>query len=109
VADLPRTNNDLEQYFSSARYHERRATGRKVASPGVVVRGAVRVIAGVATRLSYFCATDLQPTDLRQWYTLRNELDTRQQTRQNQFRFRRDPDAYLAILENKLLLLRLPL
>ncbi len=28
-ADLPRTNNDLEQYFGSARYHERRATGRK--------------------------------------------------------------------------------
>lgn len=25
VADLPRTNNDLEQYFSSARYYERRA------------------------------------------------------------------------------------
>ena len=72
VADLPRTNNDLEQYFGSARYHERRATGRKVASPGVVVRGAVRVIAGVATRLSHICAMDLQPTDLRQWYTLRN-------------------------------------
>ena len=37
VAELPRTNNDLEQYFGSARYHERRTTGRKVASPGMVV------------------------------------------------------------------------
>lgn len=33
VADLPRTNNDLEHVFGSTRYHERRATGRKQASP----------------------------------------------------------------------------
>src|SRR5712692_3047569 len=45
MTDLPRTNNELEQYFGSARYHERRATGRKQASPGLVVRGAVRVVA----------------------------------------------------------------
>jgi hypothetical protein len=41
LSALPRTNNDLEQYFGSARYHERRATGCKQASPGVVIRGAV--------------------------------------------------------------------
>ena len=39
VADLPRTNNDLEQLFGAHRYHERRSSGRKVASPGLVVRG----------------------------------------------------------------------
>ena len=38
VADLPRTNNDLEQLFGSARYHERRATGRKTAAPAAVAR-----------------------------------------------------------------------
>ena len=108
VAALPRTNNDLEQYFGSARYHERRATGRKVASPGVVVRGAVRIVAGVATRLHHFCGADLQPRDIERWYTLRDELDARQQSRRAQFRFRRDPGAYLVNLENKLLLLRLP-
>ncbi|GCE19958.1 hypothetical protein KDK_37580 [Dictyobacter kobayashii] len=37
-ADLPRTNNALEQYFGLARYHERRITGRKQA-PSLVVRG----------------------------------------------------------------------
>ncbi len=79
VADLPRTNNDLEQYFGSARYHERRATGRKTASPGVVVRGAVRIVANVATHLYHFCGADLQPTDIERWYTLRDELDMRQQ------------------------------
>ena len=47
--DLPRTNNDLEHCFSSARYHERRASGRRNASPAMVVRGSVRVVAAVAT------------------------------------------------------------
>ena len=42
VAELPRTNNDLEQAFGKHRYHERRATGRKGASPALVLRG-VRV------------------------------------------------------------------
>ena len=51
VADLPRTNNDLEQFFGSYRYHERRASGRKVACPGTVVRGSVRLTAAAATRL----------------------------------------------------------
>ena len=41
VPDLPRTNNDLEQLFGSQRYHERRATGRKAASPAAVLRGEV--------------------------------------------------------------------
>jgi hypothetical protein len=108
LADLPRTNNELEQYFGSARYHERRTTGRKAASPGIVVRGAVRMVASVATRLHHFYATDLQPTDVEQWYTLRNELDMRQQLRRVQLRFPRNPDTYLAALENKFLQLRLP-
>jgi len=38
---LPRTNNDLEQWFGSARYHQRRASGRKRPDAGTVVRGAV--------------------------------------------------------------------
>jgi len=108
MADLPRTNNDLEQYFGSPRYHERRATGRKTALPGVVVRGAVRLVTSMATRLHHFCGADLQPTDIERWYALRDQQDGRQQLRRAQFRFRRDPSAYLADLENKLLLLRLP-
>ena len=51
VPDLPRTNNDLEHLFGSQRYHERRASGRKTASPAIVLRGEVRLIAAVATRL----------------------------------------------------------
>ena len=50
-SDLPRTNNDLEHTFGSHRYHERRASGRRCASPGLVVMGSARVISGLATRL----------------------------------------------------------
>ena len=45
---LPRTNNDLEHLFGSVRYAERRASGRKGASPAMVVRGSVRVVAAIA-------------------------------------------------------------
>ena len=48
--DLPRTNNHLEQAFGSHRHHERRASGRKGASPSLVLRGAVKGIVGLATR-----------------------------------------------------------
>ena len=71
VADLPRTNNDLEQLFGSHRYHERRCSGRKVASPGLVVRGSVRLPAAVATRLrGEVRGEDLVPSDLEAWREL---------------------------------------
>ena len=50
VQDLPRTNIALEQLFGSYRHHERRVSGRKVASPALVLRGAARILAAVATR-----------------------------------------------------------
>src|SRR5262249_4941084 len=50
VADRPRTNKDLEQFFGSHRYPERRARGRKGASPALVLRGAARGVAAAATR-----------------------------------------------------------
>ncbi|CAA9580567.1 MAG: Transposase [uncultured Thermomicrobiales bacterium] len=108
VPDLPRTNNALEQYFGSARYHERRATGRKGASPGLVVRGAVRVVAAVATRCQTFDEVDLRPADLTRWRLLRRQLQTRQDARCAQRRFRQDPDAYLAALEEALFRAALP-
>ena len=107
-ADLPRTNNELEQYFGSARYHERRATGRKQASPGLVVRGAVRVVASVASRLHPFSGPELCPADLTRWRTLRSELNHRHEARRMQYRFRKSPESYLAALEEKLIKERLP-
>ena len=107
-ADLPRTNNALEQYFGSARYHERRTTGRKGASPGLVVRGAVRVVASVASRLHPFSGEDLCLADLTRWRALRSELNHRHEARRRQYRFRKSPESYLADLEDKLIKERLP-
>jgi hypothetical protein len=106
--DLPRTNNDLEQHFGSVRYGERRASGRKGASPAMVVRGSVRVLAAVATPPKGFAAAEIRPADLKGWRTLRASLEKRRESRRAQLRFRRDPDAYLGRLEEQLLKLALP-
>ncbi len=109
VADLPRTNNDREHVFGSHRYHERRTTGRKDASPTLVVRGSARLIAAMATRLKPYTAAELAAADLADWRQLRTQLAQRQQTRVQQRRFRRDPQAYLADLETRLVKLLLPI
>ena len=80
VADLPRTNNELEQFFGSYRYHERRASGRKVACPGTVVRGSVRLAASAATRLRSVTVADLVPDDLQVWRDLRGSLERRRRS-----------------------------
>ena len=95
IPALPRTNNALEQSFGAHRYHERRATGRKGASPALVLRGSVQLIAAMATRLRVFAAWELAPEDVSDWQALRHELETRRQRRTLRRRFRRDPDSYL--------------
>src|SRR6266699_591211 len=104
VPDLPRTNNDLEQSFGQVRFHERRATGRKGALPGLVVHGAVRVQAALASRLQVFTAQQLAPHDLQAWRDLRAQVSFLQESRCKQSRFRKDPPAYLAALEAQLLM-----
>ena len=103
VPDLPKTNNDLEHCFGVARAHERRATGRRGAIPGVVVRGSVRLMAVVMTQHEDLQVADLQPRDYQAWRQLRIQLRYRQEARCQQFRFRKDPAAYLAALEAQLL------
>lgn len=102
VSDLPRTNNALEQCFGGVRYHERRATGRTGASPGLVVRGAVRLVAAVASRAQLFAGSDLTLTAPAAWTALRQQLARRHGARCAQRRFRHDPQAYLAALESAL-------
>jgi hypothetical protein len=108
VADRPRTNNDLEQFFGSHRYHERRASGRKGASPALVLRGAARVIAAAATRQRVYTARDLAVVNRADWKRLRGELETRRQRRTERTRFRRDRQAFLSKLEEQLLQPTLP-
>ena len=108
IAGLPRTNNDLEQYFGSARYHQRRASGRLHAAAATVVRGAVRVLAATATRLQPCGEYQLRHPDLERWRRLRESLQLRQEARRQQARFRKDPTAYLARLEAVPLMSGLP-
>jgi hypothetical protein len=103
VADLPRTNNDLEQFFGSHRYHERRTSGRKGASPSLVVRGEARLLAAAATRQHTYTAAELAAADPAKQAELRRHLESRRHRRVNRTRFRRDPQAFLQQLEEKLL------
>jgi len=106
--DLPRTNNDLEHLFGSHRHHERRATGRKTASPSTVLRGSVRVIAATATRLQAVSDRELAIGDVEAWRELRRRLDQRRHARIQRSRFRRDPQAYLLNIEQQFLQQALP-
>lgn len=103
IADLPRTNNELEHCFGVARVHERRATGRRGAIPGVVVRGSVRVMAAVTCKAQVFSVEELRPRDYQRWRDLRRILQQREETRRHQWRFRKHPAAYLAEVEARLL------
>jgi hypothetical protein len=108
VADLPRTNNDLERLFGSHRYHERRSSGRQGASPALVLRGEARLLAAAASRLRPQTAQDLAGADRGRWAELRAGLQARRQRRTQRRRFRRDPQAFLLKLEGQLLQSALP-
>ena len=108
TADLPRTNNALEHAFGSHRAHERRASGRRRASPGLVVLGSARVISSLATRLRPEEGLVLRPGYVPRWRELRAELEARRESRRKQRRFRHDPASYLTGLEQKCLQLLLP-
>ena len=109
MPDVPRTNNDLEQYFGAARHHERRATGHKRATSALVVRGSVRVVAAVATQVREWPGDALRPRSVAAWRHLRVELEVRHEARRASRRFRKDPVKYLAKLEAQLLPQCLPL
>jgi len=107
-SDLPRTNNDLEHAFGSHRYHERRASGRRRASPGLVVMGSARVISSLATRLRPEEGLVLRPGYVSRWKELRADLEARRESRREQRRFRQDSVSYLRALEQRCLQLLLP-
>lgn len=101
IDDLPHTNNALEQAFGSLLYHERRASGRKVASPSLVLGGCVRVAASAFTRkhtVTHKMLADVPHTSRRRE---RASLERRRQSRCLRFRFRKNPASYLAELEKR--------
>jgi hypothetical protein len=108
VPGLPRTNNDLEQFFGRHRYHERRSSGRTVASPALVLPGEARLLAAAATRQRCYTADDLAEADPQRRQQLREQMEIRRLRRVKRRQFRRDPQTYLRDLEDKLLRLTLP-
>jgi hypothetical protein len=108
VNGLSRTNNDLEHLFGRYRHLERRITGRKVVTRSFVLRGAVRLVAAVSTQARAFSGLELVPHDPGQWRQLRSRLERRSEQQRRQCRFRKNPDAYLASLEDRLVKLTLP-
>lgn len=105
---IPRTNNDLEHCFGQYRFHERRATGRKTGAPSAVLRGSVRLVASVASRLRRFVAAELVPHDHEQWRQIRHSVRRRFALRAQGHRFRHNPQAYLTQLEADYLKSALP-
>ena len=103
VADLPRTNNDLERLFGSYRRHERRATGRKANSSAT---GAARPGAARSPVWPPGCAAGtpaIWPAPIgARWREVRASLERRRHARVLRARFRRDPAAYLSRLEQLL-------
>jgi hypothetical protein len=108
VKDLPRTTHDLEQNVGAARQIERRVTGRTRASPSLVVRGSVRVVAAGASRLASISAVDVRLMDVVARQARRQTLNARHESRRRQLRFRRDPQASLTSLEESLFRSGLP-
>jgi hypothetical protein len=102
VADVPTTNNDLEQLFGCLRHHSRRVSGQKKGRASLVLRGSVRVVALVATRTRDISAEDLVVSDIHKWQQKRDELKRRQHKRALQMQFRKDPEAFLKRLEDML-------
>ena len=103
VPDLPATNNDLERRFGTLRYHERRSSGRRAVSGGLVLRGAVRVVAVLSADRREDVTEQLRLRDREAWHKLRQQLELRAESRRAQRRFRQDPVVYLAKLEQQLL------
>lgn len=99
IPDLPRTNNALEQAFGSLRYHERRASGRKVASPSLVLSGCVRMSSALFTRTHSVTLEMLAAVPHSGWRAARAELERRRHARCLRYRFRKNPKGYLAELE----------
>jgi hypothetical protein len=61
------------------------------------------VIAAVVTPPQLFSVEELRPKDYQRWRDLRRQLQQREATRRQQWRFRKNPAAYLAAIEARLL------
>ena len=62
----------------------------------------------MTTRFHPLSAAELRPSDYHAWRHLRQQLASREEAHRQQWRFRKNPAAYLAALEERLLQCGLP-
>ncbi len=94
---LSRANDDLGDRLAG-----RPEDGRKGASPSLVLRGSLKLLAGLATRRQEVSGEQLSQSDLAVWREKRAALEKRRARRTDRRLFRQDTEAYLYDLENKL-------
>ena len=63
-----------EHIFGQLRHHHLGVTGRKIASASLVLRGSVRLVAVVATRLQTFTVQEFAAVSSENWQNVRSEL-----------------------------------
>ena len=102
VPGLPRTDNDMEQFYRRVKTEQRRSTGRKRAAAFVVRVGGFAVYA-TATATSAVTETtllaQLSAVPANQWQAERVTLRATQDRQATMRRFRLRRGAYLANLE----------
>ena len=100
VPDLPRTNNDLEQFYRRLKANERRITGHRRSDRFVVRVGGFAAYAVTASRLSEATLRErLAGVPAKDWQGERAILRAAQERQAKLRRFRLHRDCYLADLE----------
>lgn len=100
VSGLPRTNNDLEQFYRRVKASERRITGHRRSDTFVVRVGGFAVYAVTASEVSEAeLQQQLATVSAVDWQRERAVLRANQERQTKMRRFRLHRDAYLADLE----------
>ncbi len=111
VPGLPRTDNDLEQFYRRVKTEQRRITGRKRADAFVVRVGGFAVYATATAAAATTEATLLEQLGAVRadaWRHERLTLRANQDRQTKMRRFRLHRDAYLAALEARWMALAQP-
>jgi hypothetical protein len=102
VPGLPRTNNDLEQFYRRVKASERRITGHRRSDRFVVRVGGFAIYAIAASdRTEVELQRELSRVAATRWQEERTILRATQERQVKMHRFHLDRSAYLADLETR--------
>jgi hypothetical protein len=102
VGGLPKTNNEMEDFIRRIKRRYRRMVGRKNWNRYLLRYGArVAYIEGAAAQGTEYGVGELGAVSGAAWQAARATQRNRQREQLGRWRFRRDPAAYLADLEQR--------